>query len=207
MVDASGHVLAESISGPSNIRLSVPEAVCSIEEGFSQCLKTAGIPYAKKKNYLFRAGIGLAGYEVKSAREEFFKTQSPFDFLALESDATIACLGAHDGKNGSIVIAGTGVVGLKISRGKKHQIGGWGFPHGDEGGGAWLGLEAVKKCLHAIDHKEKDSLFMQELREQIGSQKEAMTQWACNSNATDYASLTPLIVKHAEIRRPRRSTK
>jgi len=198
MVDQKGTILAEAIAGPSNIQLSVSTACESISNAFSIALKKAKMNSQDLKKYSFYAGIGLAGCEVKNVREEFLKNKFPFQFMTLQSDAYIACMGAHAGKNGSIVIAGTGVVGLKLMNGTKTQIGGWGFPHGDEGAGAWLGLESVKRVLHVVDGQRKLSPLLIEIKKKLGNTKENLTQWACSATATEYASLTPIIVKHAK---------
>lgn len=202
MVDEKGLVLAESIAGPANIQTSLEMAYESIIDAFNSCLEQAQISSSQLKKYSFFAGIGLAGCEVKTAREEFLKKNLPFTFVTLQSDAYIACMGAHAGKNGSVVIAGTGVVGLKLMNGVKTQVGGWGFPHGDEGGGAWLGLEAVKNLLHMVDKQIGPSLLLNELKKNIGGTKENITHWACHATATQYAELAPLIVKHAKKKEP-----
>ena len=44
-----------------------------------------------------------------------------------------------------------GTVAFQIEGDKEYKVGGWGFPHGDEGSGAWLGLEAVRLTLHWLD--------------------------------------------------------
>lgn len=198
MVSKDGTILGEAVAGPGNIRLSIPMAVDSIKNAFQLCLEQANISQKNLKQYSFHAGIGLAGCESFEAREEFLKQKLPFDLVILKSDAYTACMGAHGGKNGAIIIAGTGVVGLKIKDGIKSQIGGWGFPHGDEGGGAWLGLEAVKKLLYMMDKQQKSSPLLLELKKRLGNNKDDITQWACNAGATQYAELTPLIVKHAK---------
>lgn len=206
MVDSKGTVLANTIAGPANIRLSIETACQSIHDAFVLALKQAKISSQDLKKYSFQAGMGLAGCEVKNAHEDFLnqlnnketKQKLPFDNVTLQSDAYIACVGAHGGKNGSVIIAGTGVVGLKLIDGKKHQIGGWGFPHGDEGAGAWLGLEAIKGVMHMMDGLQEPSPLLLVLKKKLGTKKENLTQWACNASATEYASLTPIIVKYAQ---------
>ena len=60
-------------------------------------------------------------------------------------------MAAHNGLDGAILICGTGVVGYTIIGDNSHQLGGWGYPHGDLGGGAWLGLEICKLVCKAAD--------------------------------------------------------
>ena len=53
------------------------------------------------------------------------------------------------GADGGIVIVGTGSIGWANIAGQSHRVGGWGFPVSDEGSGAWLGSEAVRRVLWA----------------------------------------------------------
>ncbi len=43
------------------------------------------------------------------------------------TDAHAACIGAHNGADGAIIIIGTGVVGYQTQNGEGVQVGGWGF--------------------------------------------------------------------------------
>ena len=54
-------------------------------------------------------------------------------------------------RDGGIVIVGTGSIGWANLAGQSHRVGGWGFPVSDEGSGAWLGSEAVRRVLWASD--------------------------------------------------------
>ena len=53
-----------------------------------------------------------------------------------------ACIGAHAGADGGLVIAGTGSAAIARVRGKETIIGGRGFTIGDDGAGAHIGLDA-----------------------------------------------------------------
>lgn len=51
-----------------------------------------------------------------------------------------------------VVELGTGSVGgALLTNGRKLSVGGWGFPSGDEGSGAWLGLRAAQLAQQALD--------------------------------------------------------
>jgi len=141
--DAEGNLLGQARGGPAQIRISVDQAWQSILAAINEALKSTGISLVDK-NYRFHAGFALAGTEVKEAVDDFLSRPHPFTNISLKSDAYAACLGAHGGKDGAIINIGTGVIGMRISGDEVIQVGGWGFPHGDEGGGAWLGLEAVR---------------------------------------------------------------
>ena len=49
-------------------------------------------------------------------------------------------------------MTGTGSCGFAYVNGKELMLGGYGFPLGDQGAGAWLGLEMVKASLLSYDN-------------------------------------------------------
>ncbi|BBH52519.1 BadF/BadG/BcrA/BcrD ATPase family protein [Fluviispira sanaruensis] len=196
-----GKVLGEGLAGPANIRLSVDVAINSIVSAFEQALQIANLTEMRFSDEVqFHVGMGLAGYEVHSVREEFLAKQKGLGFAHchIQSDAFVACLGAHSGNYGSIIICGTGVVGLKYAKKGKFQVGGWGFPHGDEGGAAWLGLEAIRKTLHLCDGRGIESPLLLHIKKKLGDKVESVTEWACYANATKYAELARDVFKFAE---------
>ena len=86
------------------------------------------------------AAVGVAGIRRKGVQEQFTALPHPFASLRFVSDGLIACLGAHRGKDGGIVIVGTGSIGIARVKGNDLSVGGYGFPISDEGSGADLGL-------------------------------------------------------------------
>lgn len=80
---------------------------------------------------------GLAGYgsnEVIRGRFDYvFEKLFPDNEVFLTSDGHIALLGALEGKDGILVIAGTGSIAYRLHQGKLTRTGGWGYLLGDEG--------------------------------------------------------------------------
>jgi glucosamine kinase len=194
---SDGKVLAEGYSGPANIRLSIDLACISIDDALEQVLQKSKLK--DKKDIRLHVGMGLAGYEVQSAREGFLARQKNllFSSLVVQSDAYVACLGAHSGNFGSVIIVGTGVVGLKMNKKGKTQVGGWGFPHGDEGGGAWIGLETVRMVLQSCDGRGESSPLLTHMKQKLGGRVEKITQWACSANASQFAEIARDVFKYA----------
>ena len=60
-------------------------------------------------------------------------------------------MGGHAGHDGGIIVVGTGTVGWAIIAEQEYRVGGWGFPVSDEGSGAWLGCEALRRVLWVRD--------------------------------------------------------
>lgn len=197
--DETGHLLGQTISGPANIRISVPDAWQSIHSALEKILPPLGIAYQPKtleKN--IHIGIGLAGCEVQEAYQAFLQYEHSFQTLMVTSDAHTACLGAHAAQDGAIIVIGTGVVGLQIQQELITKVGGYGFPHDDEGGGAWLGLQAVKKTLQVLDKRMKPSPLTQSVYRHFQNDVNALVFWANRANSSAFAELAPFVISHAQ---------
>ncbi|KOO12243.1 N-acetylglucosamine kinase, partial [Vibrio xuii] len=96
-------------------------------------------------------GLALAGAEHKSSWQTFMALPHPFASMVLNTDAYGACVGAHNGDDGAIMIAGTGSCGIYLTNGEQHVVGGREFPISDQGGGAVMGLRLVQQVLLAED--------------------------------------------------------
>lgn len=197
MEDSAGNLLGQTMGGPANIRLSVDGAWQSINSALQQILQSSKMSLPDS-NYRFHVGMGLAGCEVPEAYQEFLNRPHHFTSLQLASDAHIACLGAHKGKAGAIIVVGTGVVGYQIQNGKGTKVGGWGFPHDDIGGGAWLGLEAVRLTLQWIDHRVEKSPLVEDVFDFFNRDLDQFVSWSNRATSTDFAKLAPIVINHAQ---------
>lgn len=193
--DDNGQLLGEACDGPANIRLSVPATWQSIERAIQAALKPVGISLMDS-DCEFHVGMGLAGCESKVAYHAFTHYTHPFKTLHVMSDAYTACLGAHLGQDGAIIIAGTGTIGLQIQQGQMQRVAGWGFPHDDLGSGAWLGLEAMRLALQALDGRMPACVLTDAVHARFRGQD--MVEWMDNANSTAYATLAPLVIQAAE---------
>lgn len=199
--DESGKILGTGKSGPGNIRTSVDIAWNSVLNGLKEALLQAGLKL-EDPNYEYHAGLGLAGYEVPEAVKDFLRRRHPFKSITLESDAIIACLGAHAGEDGAIIIVGTGVHGCEVFNKNIFHVGGWGFPHGDEGGGAWLGMEAVRITLKSVDGRSYVTPLCEAVLEKFENDVTALVTWAVQARPGDFGTLAPLVIEHAGLEDP-----
>ena len=195
--DSEGQELGLAVGGPANIRLSVDGAWASIYSSIEQILHPLNISL-KDPHYHFHAGLGLAGCEVTDAYQAFLSASHPFKTIKLISDAHAACRGAHQGQDGAIIIAGTGIVGYQTCHGSYSQVSGWGFPHDDEGGGAWLGLEASRLTFQWLDHRIEKSPLVEDIFSFFNQNFEEFIAWANRANSREYARLAPLVINHSQ---------
>lgn len=192
--DEHGSLLGVETGGPANIRISVAQAWDSINAALEKILR----PLNLSGQHDLHAGMGLAGSEIDEARQAFLNQPHAFRTLTISSDAHTACLGAHNGADGAVIMLGTGVVGYAIRAGKHAKVGGWGFPHDDIGGGAWLGLEAVKLTLQWLDGRAAESGLTDAVFRHFDSNRKQLVAWACQANSSAFATLAPLVVKQGQ---------
>lgn len=192
--DEAGNLLGQAVSGPANIRISVPMAWQSIHNAFEKVMQSLTIN-VNDPGCQFHAGMGIAGCEVGSAYKAFIHHPHKFHSLAVIGDAHAACLGAHGGKDGALIIAGTGVAGYQIDGGQTAKVSGWGFPHDDLGSGAWLGLEAARLTLQCHDGRAPSSALAKAVMAHFDHQFERFVNWANQANSTAFAELAPLVIQ------------
>lgn len=185
-----GAVLAEGEGGPANIATDAGQAWQSIHQALEQALSQAGLSDAGSR---LVAVAGLAGAEVTGAVERFTARPPLFADITLVSDAYTSCVGAHGGADGAMIAAGTGAVGLAIAGSVTRRVGGWGFPQGDEGSGAWIGLEAIRLMLRAGDDRAPRTALTESLRARLADEGAEPMLWAVGARAADFARLTPLV--------------
>ncbi len=124
------------------------------------------------------ACFGMAGARMKSAREAFAARDFPFASLLVVDDIDIARAGAHEGEEGAVLIIGTGSAGLGLVKGKRLQIGGWGFLVGDAMSGAILGRALLRKSLLAFEGIEQDSPLTKAVMDRFDNQPDRMMAWS-----------------------------
>jgi glucosamine kinase len=194
LTDARCGVLGEGVAGPANIRFGLDQAFTEILRAFEQCLRQAGLT---SNGRCVVACLGLAGFGDLSQSDAARTYPHPFARMVCTSDARVACVGAHAGADGGIVIAGTGSVGWALINGLDHRVGGWGFPASDEGSGAWLGCEAVRRVLWAHDGLIPWTDFLRSVFNQLGADPHAIVRRMGDARPRDFGNLAPTIVEFA----------
>ncbi|WP_427025156.1 BadF/BadG/BcrA/BcrD ATPase family protein [Aureimonas ureilytica] len=196
LIDESGTLFGEGAAGPASARLGVEAVFDALMSAAREAWRAAGLgPFAFGR---VRAAAGIAGYLREGVADSFAARPHPFESLTLTDDGTIACLGAHGGADGGVVIAGTGSIAYARQSGRTLRFGGYGFPASDEGSGARLGLAAMEAAFQALDGRLQPTPLTEALLDRFGTRAPAMTLWCEGATPTDYASLAPLVTLHAE---------
>jgi glucosamine kinase len=191
----SGQLLGEAATGPANLRLGLQQSFAEILDAATQCLSQAGLP----RSYLGKtvACLALAGASEPAYLAAAQSYPDPFRRTIVTTDAHAACLGAHGDNDGGVIVAGTGTVGWAVVRGQTHRVGGWGMPISDEGSGAWLGCEAVRRLLWALDGRIGWTRLLRTLGDKFSNDPHAIVAWAHAASPGDFATLAPDIFEHA----------
>jgi len=193
---SDGVLLGYGHSGPANPRLGFAEAVQSIMDATAQALKQAELG-SEVLGELY-TGMGLAGVNLPEIADAMHRRSYPFAHTEIVSDAHIACLGAHGGEDGAILIVGTGSIGWAMKDGVISTVGGYGFAVSDEGSGSWLGLEALRLTLQASSGLADTTPLCQEILAGFNNNPELLSQHFLKAAPSEYASLAPTVIKHAE---------
>jgi glucosamine kinase len=193
--DENGRILGEANSGPATTRIGLDKAWRSVIEATEAAAARAGL---RREDFArIRAGIGLAGLGRRGAEAALNEIAHPFASVVFISDGLAACLGAHSGADGAIVVAGTGSVGIGLSEGREIRVAGYGFPVSDEGSGAYIGLQVVRQALRAADGRAELTPLLSEVLGAFDHDPYQAVAWSEEARATDYAALAPIVMRHA----------
>lgn len=162
VIDAARHVLGRGVAGPSN-HYSVGPALAA-----QNCASAAAeaIRDAQRLQPDFSSseivawGFGLAGVrrEADVRLMHGFLSEICSRPFALDTDVVAAHAGAFAGSPGIVVSAGTGAIVFGADEfGEKCYADGWGPLLGDEGGGYWIGVEALRAACRALDGRSHPS--------------------------------------------------
>jgi glucosamine kinase len=189
--DEGGRLIGQAESGGANIYQDFDAAIATILAVAREAARHGEL--ADDAMTSLNAGLGLAGAMTSDAVARVRSAELPFHQLAVDSDAYVACLGAHGGSDGGIVIAGTGSAALALVAGTRHSLGGWGFLLGDDGSGAAIGRSAIRRAVMAFDHLSEPSPLLDSLLGHFGRGREKLTQWARTARPRDYSAFAPLV--------------
>ncbi len=179
-------------TGPSSLTQQGEQGIQTIVGGLREILQQHQLSPAQ---CMLVAGVaGASNSELKQLLDDAL---APFPHRLVTTDAHISLAGAGNGNAVNCIAIGTGTVATRLNPDNSVSlIGGWGFPIGDQGGGAWLGFEAVRALIRSIDTGQS-SVLADVIRSAIGSQRSEILNWVKAANATRYAQLAPAVTDSA----------
>jgi len=187
-----GPVIGQGHAGPSALGQGIPAAWVQIQLAISKAFESAQTALPDWGRCALAAG--LSGVSNRPWRDEFVSLNPGFTNLLAETDSFTMLVGAHGGKPGAIVAAGTGSMGEVLRPdGSRTTVGGWGFPVSDEGSGAWIGLRAVRLAQQAIDGRINAGSLVRHVWETCGGDRDSLQAWCDHAGQFAYAQLAPAV--------------
>jgi glucosamine kinase len=176
--------------------------VVSLQEAVQAAWTAAGLtPRAVDVAALGLTGVEAGTPEATTALEllpQVLQARS----VEVQNDAVAALFGAHLGKPGVIVIAGTGSIALGMGIDRQiARVGGWGWLVGDEGSAAVIGRNAVAAAFRSLDGTGPKTLLEDALAKHFGlSQTRDLKRlvYASDFGARGFAALAMLVSEVAE---------
>jgi glucosamine kinase len=193
--DADGKLLAEATGAAANIHVDFAAAARALRALVDAILINARLNQADAGSIAI--GLGLAGFKGESDEARVAAAFPGFSRVRAGNDATTACVGAHAGADGGLIIAGTGSAAIARVRNKETIIGGRGFALGDDGSGSHIGLDAMRATMRAFDQIDAASALTADLISHFNNDPVAMMNWALSAKPGDFGAFAPRVFEHA----------
>jgi N-acetylglucosamine kinase len=202
ILNAENIVVVET-EGPSANPSSIGqiEAAQRVQTAMRDALKQASL----HPNIIKGVGLGIAGASNAHSSDWLHMTASavlPAAQIVGSSDVEIALVGAHGSRMGALLLAGTGSAAAGIDGdGELVQYGGWGYLIGDEGGGYWIGRQAMTTVAQAYDNQGPPTILMTRIPAHLGLRNPRdLIGWLYQRESVpvaEVASLVPVVMMAA----------
>jgi N-acetylglucosamine kinase-like BadF-type ATPase len=118
--------------------------------------------------------------------------------VTITTDAIITLEGAFNGKEGIVLIAGTGsIVYAKDNKGIFHRAGGFGRIIGDEGSGYSIGKSGLAAAAKFLDSRGKETLLVKLLKDNYGITSSEELIKKVYDEGFEIPEIAPLVIKCA----------
>lgn len=190
----NGETLYETAAGFGNMLVNRDTAVRNIIDAVAGCV-SACPPAEKPHIYVGAAGISAEGNA--QALEAALKARFPGCGVRVEGDAILALYALTGGRDGILVIAGTGSIAYGKLGGRHLKIGGWGNVLGDEGSGYYIARRAFSNMTAEYDAGAEYGLLSRRLLEKLGTDIRGMIKFVYTADKGDIAGFTPVVEQAA----------
>ncbi len=151
LVLEDGSVLSVGTAGGANPLVWGNAAFANIRSACDAALTIAQTDW-EDVSFAF---VGMAGVDEPNSSPHKFalshlQSELPVPF-ALDNDGIVAHAGALAGRDGIVVVAGTGAIAIGIVNGQRVRVDGMGHWFGDEGSATWIALQGLRAATRAQD--------------------------------------------------------
>lgn len=194
VIDQSHVLLARGVSAAIDGHLYRPESL----ERFKDCL--GEIKKSLDGSTIDAVTIGITGYGSAQLIHDCISQFFPSASIASSADIALAYRGEFEPGAGIFLYAGTGSVAIHIAANQEEiTTGGWGYLLGDEGGGFWIGREALRHLARNVESGTHIDEFSQEISNVVGGVTwSAIREFTYSKNRSEIAQLSRIVVALAE---------
>ena len=194
VADASGTILARAQSGPANIATDYATARENIMTSIHSAWRFAGLEQDSMNDA--DCALGLAGANVGAFAKQM-KDSLPFQNCIVTDDRATTLKGALGDEDGCIAVVGTGSFYSSRYDGVEKNIGGWGFLVGDDGGGARLGQDLLRRVIHCYDGIHAHSGLTRNILSEFKDSPQAIVEFAMKARPNEFGNFVPVIIDAA----------
>ena len=196
LVDAELRCLGEGLAGAANPYQNLEGTRTAILAATGQALTAAGFPLSARADVI--VGAGLAGVNVPAVHRAMAQWRHPFSSFHITTDLEIACLGAHAGGDGAVMISGTGSSGCSIVAGQVTVVGAFGYPLADTGSGGWIGLSGLRAALRARERLGPPTSLTEAVEQKLGVSGGAVVEALIDAGNDTFAQFATLVFDAAD---------
>lgn len=196
VINVFGEKIFEGKSGPVDGHIYREESKVRLAKLLKEIRNT--VPYE-----ISAAHVGLTGspesFEDQIELKDCFKEFLGVSRLTIENDVYLGYRTAFGDEFGLFLYAGTGsILVYRETNGKLNRIGGWGYLLGDEGAGYWIGREAIRETLRAMEEGRRSSLSDLIMEASGGDSWDKIKRFVYSTSRENIASLAKPVLQVAE---------
>ncbi|MCF6273885.1 MAG: ATPase [Rhodobacteraceae bacterium] len=194
VADQQGRILARATGGAANIASDLATARKNILATTYAALESAALPPEAIRSA--RAVLGLAGANLGDFRAQLHAAL-PYKHADIISDCETTLTGAIGAGHGCIAAIGTGSVFGRRGEAGFTQLGGWGFLLGDDGAGALLGQDILRRTLLAHEKIIPHSPLTEQIMDEFAGAPKQIAEQARTFSPGDFGRFAPRVVAAA----------
>ena len=203
-VSRRGEPLTE-VTEVTEVTEATPLIAAAADDGGPEPLRTLVATADFDRNAVVSVAAGITKISRAGVGERWkavLHALFPQALIQVVPDFRIAFYGAVPTGVGVSALAGTGSVMYgENGDGCAVRVGGRGWEYGDEGSGAWLTTEVIRRSIRALDGREETTPLCRAVCDHLGESEDAgkLGEAArCQTQALGRGFLVPLLLAHAE---------
>jgi N-acetylglucosamine kinase-like BadF-type ATPase len=191
----TGKILFSVQTGPANFSVQYQDSLEQVRKSIQLCIQQMD------GNQPERILLGASGAHSKEICQQIKDdlVQTLNSKLTVIDDAQLAHTALLRGKDGILIIAGTGSIALGRYNGEEWRIGGWGYLLGDEGSGYWISKKALQYVMFRLEIKNNNDVLTQEILKSIeGQTMSDIKSFVYSASRQEIAKISQLVYQVAQ---------